>query len=448
MRVNEILVQEIEALIQKKDYRSLKEALPEILPADLVEILYLLPTVDRLLIFRLLKKDMAVEVFSLLESNEQEELLHLFTDDNAKEILQSMAPDDRADLFDELPAGIVNRLIALLPQDQRDLMNRMLNYPDNSAGRLMTTEYVNLREHMNVASAIHHIRTVAPDKETIYYAYVIDDRRYLIGIVSLRQLLLAQDSMLVENIMHKDFISVKTTDDQEYVAKAIKKYDLLAIPVVDLENRLVGIVTVDDVIDVIDEEATEDFHKMAAMQATEDSYFSTGFFMLARKRILWLILLLLAYNFTQIVLRHYADTLKIISLIFFMPMIIGTGGNAGTQSATLIIRGLAVGEIRPLDFFKIVFKESFMGILMGLLLGIVLIISGAIMGADMIIAYIASIALIVIVLSANLAGALLPLIAKLLKLDPAIMAGPVITIIVDILGIVIYFEVAKFLLNI
>jgi magnesium transporter len=225
------------------------------------------------------------------------------------------------------------------------------------------------------------------------------------------------------------------------------KYDLLAIPVVDLENRLVGIVTVDDVIDVIDEEATEDFHKMAAMQPTEDSYFNTGFFMLARKRILWLVILLVAYNFTQIVLRHYSDALKIISLVFFMPMIIGTGGNAGTQSATLIIRGLAVGEIRPLHFFKIVFKESFMGILMGILLGATLIISGYIMGAEMNIAYIASIALIAIVLSANLAGALLPLIAKLLRLDPAIMAGPLITIIVDILGIVIYFEVAKMLLK-
>ncbi len=443
MKAAEILLLEIKELLEKKDYRSLKEALPDILPADIVEILKSLEIPDRAMIFRLLPKDTAVEVFSSLETNEQEELLRILTDDSAKEIIASMAPDDRTELFDELPAGIVKRLLSLLPQDQRDLLNIMLNYPENSAGRLMTPEFVDLRANMTISYAISHIRKIAPDKETIYYSYVIDEQRHLIGIVSLRQLLLAPDNYLVENVMHKDVISVKTIDDQEYVAKIIKKYDLLAVPVVDLENRLVGIITVDDIIDVIDEEATEDFHKMAAMQATEESYFRSSFQRLARKRILWLAFLLLADTITQIILQNYTDALKIASLVVFIPMLIDTGGNAGTQSATLVIRGLATGEINVYHLFKIIFRESFMGIVIGIILGIILLIRNLMIGTDISISIIVCISLILIVVAANLSGALLPLLAKLVKLDPAVMAGPLITTLADILGIFIYFEIAR-----
>lgn len=443
MKAAEILLLEIKELLEKKDYRSLKEALPDILPADIVEILKSLEIPDRAMIFRLLPKDTAVEVFSSLETNEQEELLRILTDDSAKEIIASMAPDDRTELFDELPAGIVKRLLSLLPQDQRDLLNIMLNYPENSAGRLMTPEFVDLRANMTISYAISHIRKIAPDKETIYYSYVIDEQRHLIGIVSLRQLLLAPDNYLVENVMHKDAISVKTIDDQEYVAKIIKKYDLLAVPVVDLENRLVGIITVDDIIDVIDEEATEDFHKMAAMQATEESYFRSSFQRLARKRILWLAFLLFADTITQMILQNYTDALKIASLVVFIPMLIDTGGNAGTQSATLVIRGLATGEINVYHLFKIIFRESFMGIVIGIILGIILLIRNLMIGTDISISIIVCISLILIVVAANLSGALLPLLAKLVKLDPAVMAGPLITTLADILGILIYFEIAR-----
>lgn len=439
------VIPEVKELVREKRYRELKDIVGEFLPADIVEILKHLETSERLIIFRLLTKDLAALVFSELGKDEKKELLDIFTEEQTKKILEEMNPDDRTDLFDELPAGVVKKLLRLLTPEDREIAYTLMKYPEHSAGRNMTPEYVDIRAHLTAEEAIQRIRRTGPDKETIYYAYVIDANRKLLGIVSLKDLLIAQPQTKVDDIMQKGLISVRTLDDQEDVAQVIKRYDLLAVPVVDSENLLVGIITVDDVIDVMEEENTEDFHRMAAMEAPKESYLDTNFFSMIFKRLPWLLALLVTSTFTSNILEHYESVLKMVmALVFFIPVLAGAGGNAGTQASTIVIRGLAVGEISLKHTLKIISRESLTGITLGAILGILGLVRAMLVpNSDPFLWITVGIALGATVVVANLVGALLPLLACIIKIDPAVMAGPFITTVVDITSLFIYFELAK-----
>lgn len=438
-------VAEIQELIRKKRYRDLKESISEFLPADVVQILRSLDTSERLLIFRLLPKDLAALVFAELGPEEKRELLDIFTEEQIRKILEEMDPDDRTELFDELPAIIVKKLLRLLSPPDREIAYDLMKYPEHSAGRIMTPEFVDIKTHITAEEAIQHIRRTGPDKETIYYAYIIDANRKLLGITSLKDLLIADPQIKVEDIMQKEVISVQTLDDQEDIARIIQRYNLLAVPVVDSEHRLVGIITVDDIIDVIEEEDTEDFHRMAAMEAPADSYLNTGFFTMLFKRFPWLLALLVTSTLTSNILEHYAPVMQmVVALAFFIPMLCDTGGNAGTQASTIVIRGLAVGDISLKDTLKILTRESLTGITLGATLGIFGVIRAMLVqNSDPFLWVTVGVALAATVLAGNVAGALLPLLAKIVKIDPAVMAGPFITTIVDLTSLFIYFELAK-----
>ncbi len=450
MEPTAVLLPAIREALAAKDFRTLKESLEEILPPDVAEILRQLRTDEQVLLFRLLHKDQAAEVFANLEVEEQKALFEVFTDQGIKAIIEEMNPDDRTELLDELPAGLVRKLLQLLDPNERALAHQLLGYPESSAGRLMTPEFVDLSPEMSVEAALQHIRRTGPDKETIYYAYVIDQGRKLIGFASLKDLLLADPEKQVGDLMKEEVIAVHTLDDQEAVAEIIKKYNLLAVPVVDSEERLVGIVTVDDVVDVMEKEATEDIQKMGAIAAAEEGYFQSGFFSLARRRIFWLAALLLTATVSGTIMEQYAYAIQaVVVLAFFIPMLMNTGGCTGTQSATLIIRGLATGEISLRQITRIVLRESAMGILLGTAMGALGFLRAVFVpGSDPTVWVTVGLTLIATVTAANLVGALLPLVAKALRLDPAVMAGPLITTIMDAMTLVLYFEIARRLLHI
>ncbi len=437
-----------QALIQKREYFALKETLANNLAPDIVEIIQSLDISDKVILFRLLNKETAAEVFSLLEHEDQEELLGHFGMDRVKEIIEEMDPDDLTDLFDELPDEMVKRLIRLLPPDERSVVNRLMGYPEDSAGRLMTPEFIELRKDLSADDAIASIRKIGLDKETIYYSYVVDNRGMLIGIVSLKDLLLAPPKKRVEEIMTTNFVYSHTGDDQEDSAELLAKYDLSALPVVDYDRRLVGIITSDDVIDVIYEEATEDIHKMAGIEAPEESYFSTKFLLMGRKRALWLVILLVLSYLSSVVLKHYADILQIlVPLAFFIPMLTGTCGNTGMQSATLVIRGFATGEIKLKDFFKVFPREILMGAFLGIILGLFAFIRANFIKVNPFIGVAVGLAVFISVMVANLIGTILPMILKRIRIDPAISAGPFITTIIDVTSLILYFEVASIIFN-
>ena len=363
--------EQITELLREKRLFELKDFLSKLLPFDITELIEPLEIGEKVILFRLLNKETAAEVFSLLEHDDQEELLTHFSTDKVKEIVEEMDPDDRAELFEELPEKMVKRLMWFLSPEERSLVNRLLGYPEDSAGRLMTPEFIELKKYRTAEEAIQKIRRIGLDKETIYNCYVVDEKGVLIGIVSLKDLLLASLQTLILDIMTTNFVSVITTDDQEEVAKVLADYDLNAIPVVDKDKKLVGIITVDDIVDVIHEEATEDVYKMAGIEAPDEPYFSTRFFVLGRKRALWLVILLVTSYLSSVVLKHFSPILEIvIPLAFFIPMLTGTCGNTGMQSATLIIRGLATGEIKMKDFLRLFTREIFMGGFLGIILGL------------------------------------------------------------------------------
>lgn len=439
----------IEALIGEKRLFDLKNLLMEVIPRDITEVIEPLETSERVIVFRLLNKETAAEVFSHLEHEDQEELLSQFGMDRVKEIMEEMDPDDITELFDELPDEMVKRLIPLLSPEERKIVNRLLNYPEDSAGRLMTPEFIELNKDSTAEESIQTIRNIGLDKETIYYSYVVDRKGFLIGIVSLKDLLLADPDTAIQEIMTTNFVHVNTTDDQEDVAKVLTKYDLTALPVVDKDKKLVGIITVDDVVDVIHEEATEDFHKMAGIGATDEPYFNTKFLVLGRKRALWLVILLIASYLSSFVLKNYSDILQIvIPLAFFIPMLTGTCGNTGMQSATLIIRGLATGDIEMKDFFKIFSREILMGGFLGIILGSFSFIRARFIDVDPFIGIVVGISVFISVIAANIIGTVLPLILKKFRIDPAISAGPFISTIVDVTALLIYFEIAQTIFHI
>ncbi|SJZ55661.1 magnesium transporter [Garciella nitratireducens] len=437
-------------MIENKEYKKLHQKLQTMKPADIAEILHNLSDKNFLLVFRLLPKDFAIEVFSSMDSNEQAKLSKLINIDELRELVKELNFDDKIDFLEEIPAQLVKRILQNCQEQERTLINQFLNYPEYSAGSLMTIEFVDLKKEMTVKEAIDHIRKTGFKKETIYTCYVIDAFRKLEGIISLKDIILADKNKKIKDLMEKDFISITTTEDQEEIAEIFKKYDLLAVPVVDLENRLVGIITVDDIIDVIEEENTEDFHKMAALQPTEKEYINSEVFSLVKQRLPWLAILMISATFTGSIIEKFESVLsKVTALTVFMPMLMGTGGNAGSQSSTLVIRSIALGEVECEDILKILWKEFRVSLLVGVSLAIVNFARiFFIENYSILIALAVSITLFITIILAEMIGGALPILAKLLRLDPAIMASPVLTTILDTLVLVTYFSISKIILNI
>lgn len=435
-------------LIEHRDVRGLRAALAQENEVDIAEFMGQLPQEQAILVFRTLPKEIGAEVFSELEPEVQELVIRSVTDQELGAIVEDLFVDDAVDMLEEMPANVVKRVLKSARPDTRRLINQFLNYPENSAGSIMTAEFIDLRKNMTVSDAIGRIRRIGEDSEQIYTCYVMDSHRHLEGVITVKELLLAGDDQVLEQLMEPDVITVTTTEDQEETAQRMKRYNLLSMPVVDRENRLVGIVTADDVMDVLEEEATEDFEKMAAISPSERPYLKTTPFTLARKRIVWLLVLMISGMITGGILGRYEAAIAAMPLLVtFIPMLTDTGGNAGSQSSTLIIRGMAVGEIKPGDFFRVLWKELRVSMLVGLALSAVnfarLLITYP---GQWSIALTVSLALCATVVMAKTIGGVLPMIARLIKVDPAIMAAPLITTVVDAFSLVIYFSVAHALL--
>ncbi|MBQ2963893.1 MAG: magnesium transporter [Clostridia bacterium] len=434
-------------LLAAGKFGTLKSELNELNEVDIAEFFGSLEPKQQLLVFRILSKDMSAEVFAYLDSDDQINIVNLITDRELSELVDELFLDDTVDFLEEVPANVVTRVLKVADKETRQLINRFLSYPENSAGSIMTIEMVQLHDYLTVEEAIENIRRTGIDKETIYTCYCIDKARHLVGTIDLSELIFNDGNTLLSDIMEEDasLISVNTHDDQEYVAEIVTKYDLLSVPVTDKENRLVGIVTIDDVIDVIEEEVTEDFEKMAAMTPSDDEYLKTGVFKLAKNRILWLLILMISGTFTGKIIEGYETLLAgFVALTASMPMLMGTGGNAGSQASTLIIRGLAVGEIEIKDYFKIVMKELRVAAVCGVVLGAANILRMYLFSEGTIEVFlVVSLAMFIAIVVAKLIGCSLPIFAKIVKLDPALMAGPMIATLVDIVTLVIYFALAK-----
>jgi len=436
-------------LIEDKKYNELKKSFEELQPVDLAEFFEDIDEKHLLIAFRLLPKGFAADVFSYLSSDVQLKISGLVNEREMSDILNDLYFDDKVDFLEEIPANVVKRILKNTSELERKMINQFLLYPEFSAGSIMTIEYVELKKEMLVGEAIESIRRAAPDKETIYTCYVIDAQRHLEGMVSLKNLILADDNIKVEDIMKQSIIFLNTHDDQEHVAKQFKKYDLITAPVVDNEKRLVGIITIDDIVDVIEDEATEDFYKMAAVTPSGEEYIDAGVFHLASKRFGWLLGLMISATFTGYIIRSFETTLQaVVILAAFIPMLMDTGGNAGSQASTTVIRSVVLGEVEVKDFLKVLWKEIRISFLVGVVLALfnfVRIIF--VQGYSVLIALTVSLTLICTVVIAKMIGGVLPLAAKSLKLDPTIMASPVITTIVDAITLIIYFYFAIWILG-
>ncbi len=451
-----IFFEQLQELLTQNHIRDLREQLIELNIVDIAEFMEEVEENKLLLVFRILPKELAAEVFAYLEADNQAKIVDSITNEELSYLVEELYVDDAVNFLEEVPANVVRRVLANAKPETRQVINQFLKYPENSAGSAMTNEMVELKSHYTVKQAINHIRRTGVDKETIYTCYVLDDSRHLIGVLPLRQLLLAGEETLVSEIMADDgqVISVTTHEDQETVADMARKYDMLSVPVVDTENRLVGIITIDDIVDIIEEENTEDFEKMALVVPSEETYLKTGVFTHAKSRILWLMILMITSTFTAQIITGFEDSLALFTgLTACIPMLMGTGGNAGNQTSTLIIRGLALGEIQVKDYFKILFKELYVSLLCGGALAIAnygrmwilnRIGMQPVDGVSTILAVCAAMLCTVVV--AKVIGCTLPIGVKLIGLDPALMAGPMITTIVDAISLVIYFALARALL--
>lgn len=432
-------------LISERKIPRIKKELKNIRREDIAEIINALGKKESLLVFRLLEKETAVEVFSHLSPKKRSELSMQIEEWELKSILEDLYFDDMIDYLEEMPANVVKKILKNTCEVERNLINQFLNYPADCAGSIMTIEYVDLKACMTVEAALDRIRKTAFDKEMVYTCYVTDNNRELEGIVSLKDLVLAQPELLVKDIMNSNIIYVNTLNDQEEVAEVFKKYNLLAIPVVDRESRLVGIITIDDIVDVIDKENTEDFHRMAAIQPLATEYLSEGILSLAKKRILWLLILMVSATISGKIIKKYDDLLQsMVILAAFIPRLMDTGGNAGSQSSTLVIRGIALGEIKTGDLFKVLWKEIRVSLIVGFVLGIFtyaqILLSGR---GEPWLALAVSLTLFLTVVTAKIIGGTLPLIAKTIGVDPAIMASPLITTIVDATALISYFVIVS-----
>jgi magnesium transporter len=434
-------------MLDENKFAKLKYILNEENPANIAEFFEDVPKKKRLFVFRLLTKDNAAETFSFMASDVQEDIVNSITDNEVRSIVDEMSVDDAVDFLGEMPANLITKILKNTSDDKRKVINEFLNYPEDSAGSIMTIEFVEFHVNSTVAAAMDQLRKNGVDKETIYSCYVVDKRRVLVGMVSLRTLILSSDDTLVSDIMEDDVISVQTLDDQEEVANIFKKYNLIALPVVDKEKRLVGIITVDDIVDVMEEETTEDIEKMSALLPSDDEYLKTSVGHLAKNRIIWLLVLMISGTFSSAIISGYQSVLESsVLLASFIPILMDTGGNAGSQASTLIIRGMAVGEIGLNDILKVIWKELRVGIICGVILSAVnfvrlMIISDAPVFVNLTV----SLSICVIVILSKTIGCVLPMVAKKLKLDPAIMAGPLITTVVDSVSLIIFFNFAKLL---
>ncbi|MHB1393789.1 MAG: magnesium transporter [Clostridia bacterium] len=440
----------IKDYIEVKDFSAIKKELEDMQPADIAELLEELDTKNSLLVFRMLHKDAAVEVFAHLSVKQQTNFSLMIKENELREILEELYFDDKIDYLEEMPSSVVKKILQYSPETERSLINQFLNYPDNSAGSLMTIELVDLRKEFSIDEALLHIRRTAVDKETIYTCYVTDSNRKLEGIVSLKDLVISSANKTVENIMETDPISVKTIDDQEEVANLFKKYDLLSIPVVDQEDRLVGIITIDDIVDVIEEEASEDIQIMHGLAPSEEEYLKADIFSLAKQRIFWLLFLMLSATITGSIIESFQGSLeKAVGLAVFIPMLMGTGGNAGTQSSTLVIRGIALGEVVISDVLKVIWRELRISLMVGTSLGAVNFARVYFLGGNSLtVSVVVSVTLIITIMLAKVIGGVLPLFAKSINLDPAIMASPLISTMVDALTLLSYFKIAEIIMGV
>ena len=441
----------IENLLKEKKYFEIKKQLNELNAVEISDVLnqFKFPEIV-IMIFRLLKKDKAADVFPYLDSEHQEMIIYTSTDIETREIFDELYFDDIVDIIEEMPSNIVRKILKNTDKKDRHLINQLLKYPDNSAGSIMTTEYVDLQKNMTVSEAIEEIRKTGKDKKNIYTCYVTGENGILEGVLSLKELIAKKDTIQVEDIMKKNFVSVNTDDDQEIVADLFKKYDFIVMPVVDHENRILGIITIDDVMDVVDQEVTEDFHKMAGIiSPTDDSYLKINIFKMAKQRIGWLAVLMISDTISGNIIQGYEKVLaQSIILTAFIPMLMSSGGNVGSQSSTVVIRALALGEISPKDAFKVIKKEFFIGTMVSVILAILNFIRLITLEKiDPVIAFVVSLTLVFTIIISKLVGALLPLGAKILKADPAVMATPLITTISDAVTLVIYFNFATILLK-
>ncbi len=441
---------ELVELLTSKQYTKLRQYLAELNEADIASLMEELEEEDMLKIFRILPKDLAADVFSYLEVENQQLIITSMSDKEAANIIDNLMADDAADFLEEMPANIVKKLLANASTETRRDINHLLRYPEDSAGSIMTVEYVDLKESLSVKQAIERIRKVGVDSETINICYVLDAQRKLVGTVALRYLLLSDGDEIIGDIMHENVIAINTLMDQEEAAKQFKKYDFTAMPVVDNENRLVGIITVDDIVDIMEEETTEDMEKMAAIVPSDKPYMRTSVFETFKKRIPWLLLLMVSATFTSAILTSFEASLSVCTaLVAFIPMLMDTGGNAGGQASVTVIRGLSLGEITYRDVPRVVWKEIRVAVLCGGVL------SAANFAKLMVfdrtgfsVALVVCLTLLAAVLMAMLVGCLLPIGAKKIGFDPAVMASPFITTIVDALSLLVYFQVAKIILRI
>lgn len=452
----ELIRKELDALLEARSYRKFTDLIDDINPIDVAEYIETLSDDKLITVFRLLKKDTAAEILAELGSTAREKIVLTTADNDLAAIIENLFVDDAVDLLEELPAGMVKRILRSSKPETRNLINKFLQYEDGSAGSIMTAEYIDLKKDMTVSDAIARIRKTGIEKETVYTAFVIDQSRKLEGIVSLKDLLFADENQKIGEIMTTDLPRAETSDDKEMVASLISKYDLLSLPIVDKENRLVGIVTVDDAIDVIKEEATEDIEVMAAISPTTKSYMETSTFETWKKRIPWLLLLMISATFSGGIISHYENALgTYVILTSFIPMLMDSGGNAGGQASVTIIRGISLGEIDFKDIIKVVFKEFKVSLLCASTMcaanfvKIMLIDFKAVfIPSNLIIAAVVSLTLLCTIIVAKVIGASMPLLVKRIGLDPAVMASPFITTIIDALSLVIYFKFATVFLGI
>ena len=442
-------LEELRELLESRQYTGLRQKLSQMNEADVAAIMEELEEEQLLKIFRILPKDLAADVFAYMDVDNQQLIITSLSDRDAANIIDNLMADDATDLLEEMPANIVKKILAIASPDTRRAINHLLRYPEDCAGSIMTVEYVDLKENLTVSESIGRIRNLGLDSETINNCYVLDGRRKLVGTVTLRSLLLSQEDAVIGDIMEENVISVNTMMDQEMVARKFQKYDFTAMPVVDQENRLVGIITVDDIVDILEQEATEDIEKMAAIVPSDKPYMKTGIIETWKKRIPWLLLLMISATFTERIIASFEEALSAcVILTAYIPMLMGTGGNAGGQASGTIIRGLSLSEIEFGDMLQVVWKECRVAVLCGITLSAAnfakLIIFDQ---AGMTVALVVCITLLCTILIAKIVGCMLPMLAQKLGFDPAVMASPFITTIVDALSLIIYFQVAAGLLD-
>ena len=441
----------VNELLDSREFGRIRVLFTAMEPADIAELLGEIDEQRLPILFRILPKELAAETFVEMDSDEQELLINAFSERELHDVVEELFVDYAVDIIEEMPANVVKRILRHTDSEMRNSINEILRYPKDSAGSIMTTEYVSLKKDMTVSEAFDRIRRTGVDKETIYTCYVTDTDRKLIGLVTVKELLLSPYNTVINTIMEKNIISVETLDDKEEVANMFDKYDFMSLPVVDKENRLVGIVTFDDAIDVIQEENTEDIQKMGALQPIEETYLKTPVWRHAKNRIVWLLLLMLSATITGSIIENYEAAFTALPiLVAFIPMLMDTGGNCGAQSSTMIIRGLALDEITPKDIMKIMFKEIRIAVVVGLILAAVNTLRIYIMysGQDpLFLSAVTGLSLIATVVIAKMLGGVLPILAKLCKLDPALMASPLITTIVDTCSVIIFFNIALWIMS-